>query len=77
MPFKLLKRGDSGIFVEYLQYGLHIMCFKVKPFDGIFGTNTYKAVINFQNLSCRRNSWRKYLEKFMLGNSLNSNPTKN
>ena len=50
MPFKLLKRGDSGIFVEYLQYGLHIMCFKVKPFDGIFGTNTYNAVINFQNL---------------------------
>ena len=26
------------------------MCFKVKPFDGIFGTNTYNAVINFQNL---------------------------
>ena len=26
------------------------MCMKVKPFDGIFGTNSKKAVINFQNL---------------------------
>ena len=49
MSFRVLKQGDSGIDVKYLQYGLHIMCMKVKPFDGIFGTNTKKAVINFQN----------------------------
>lgn len=48
-PFKLLKRGDSNIYVKYLQYALHIMCWKVKPFDGKFGPGTEKAVINYQN----------------------------
>ena len=46
--FPLLKKGDSGIYVKYLQYGLHIMCYKVKPFDGIFGEGTKAAVIKFQ-----------------------------
>ena len=44
----LLKKGDSNIYVKYLQYGLHINCLKVKPFDGIFGEGTKQAVINFQ-----------------------------
>ena len=47
--FPPLRKGDSGIFVKYLQYGLHIMCWKSKPFDGIFGEGTKLAVINFQN----------------------------
>ena len=46
--FPLLRKGDSGIFVKYLQYGLHIMCYEVKPFDGIFGEGTKLAVMNFQ-----------------------------
>ena len=46
--FPLLRKGDSGIFVKYLQYGLHIMCWNSKPFDGIFGEGTKTAVINFQ-----------------------------
>ena len=46
--FPLLGKGDSGIFVKYLQYGLHIMCYNVKPFDGIFGEGTKLAVMNFQ-----------------------------
>jgi len=46
--FPLVQKGDSGIYVKYLQYGLHIMCYKVKPFDGIFGVGTKTAVINFQ-----------------------------
>ena len=48
IPFKLLKRGDSNIYVKYLQYALHIMCWKVKPFDGIFGAGTETAVKNYQ-----------------------------
>ena len=47
--FPLLRKGGSGIFVKYLQYGLHIMCWSSKPFDGIFGEGTKTAVINFQN----------------------------
>ena len=47
--FPLLRKGDSGIFVKYLQYGLHIMCWSSKPFDGIFGEGTKTEVINFQN----------------------------
>ena len=46
--FPLLRKGDSGIFVKYLQYGLHIICYEIKPFDGIFGEGTKTAVINFQ-----------------------------
>ena len=46
--FPLLRKGYSGIFVKYLQYGLHIMCWNSKPFDGIFGEGTKTAVINFQ-----------------------------
>ena len=48
IPFKVLKRGDSNIYVKYLQYALHIMCWKVKPFDGIFGAGTETAVKNYQ-----------------------------
>ena len=46
--FPLLQKGDSGAYVKYLQYGLHIMCYNVKPFDGIFGEGTKTAIINFQ-----------------------------
>ena len=48
MSFKTLKKGDSNIYVKYLQYGLHIMCFKINGFDGAFGNGTYNSVINFQ-----------------------------
>jgi len=48
MSFKTIKKGDSNIFVKYLQYGLHIMCFKINGFDGVFGNNTYNCVVAFQ-----------------------------
>lgn len=48
MSFKTLKKGDSNNYVKYLQYGLHIMCFKINGFDGAFGNGTYNSVINFQ-----------------------------
>lgn len=44
----LVKEGDSNKYVKYLQYGLHILCYKVKPIDGIFGEGTKKAVMKFQ-----------------------------
>jgi len=44
----LIKVGDSNKYVKYLQYGLHILFNKVKPFDGIFGEGTKKGVIKFQ-----------------------------
>lgn len=48
MTFPTLKKGDSNDYVFYLQYGLHLMCYNVNGFDGIFGNGLYNAVINFQ-----------------------------
>lgn len=48
MTFPTLKKGDSNNYVLYLQYGLHLMCYNVNGFDGIFGNGLYNAVINFQ-----------------------------
>ena len=48
MTFPTLKKGDSNNYVLYLQYGLHIWCYNVNGFDGIFGNGLYNAVINFQ-----------------------------
>ena len=48
MPLPTLKKGDSNNCVKYLQYGLHIMCYKINGIDGIFGNGTHQAVIGFQ-----------------------------
>ncbi len=48
-PFGILKIGSYGQYVTYLQYALHILCFRVNGFDGIFGDGTYYAVMNYQN----------------------------
>lgn len=44
----LLKKGEKGIRVTYLQYGLHIMCCTTNGFDGTFGDGTEAAVIKYQ-----------------------------
>lgn len=45
----LLKKGDKGVQVTYLQYGLHIMCCTPGGFDGSFGAGTETAVKKYQN----------------------------
>ncbi|WP_338631928.1 peptidoglycan-binding protein [Clostridium baratii] len=44
----LLKLGSKGENVTYLQYGLHILCYSPKGFDGVFGKDTESAVKKFQ-----------------------------
>lgn len=44
-----LSVGSSGDNVIYLQYGLHILCCSPGGIDGVFGSGTETAVINFQN----------------------------
>ena len=44
----LLKKGDKGVQVSYLQYGLHIMCCSPSGFDGEFGAGTEAAVKKYQ-----------------------------
>lgn len=44
----LLKKGDKGVQVSYLQYGLHIMCCSPNGFDGDFGVGTEAAVKKYQ-----------------------------
>jgi len=52
---RVLKRGDSGEYVRVLQYYLSFLGFfnsklpQIKV-DGIFGQETYDAVLTFQNL---------------------------
>ena len=45
----LLKLGDKGENVTYLQYGLHILCCSPNGFDGEFGNSTFLAVKKFQS----------------------------
>ena len=45
----LLKKGDKGVQVTDLQYGLHIMCCTLGGFDGSFGAGTETAVKKYQN----------------------------
>ena len=41
----LLKTGDKGVQVTYLQYALHIMCCSPAGIDGTFGAGTETAVL--------------------------------
>lgn len=45
----LLKKGDSGNNVKYLQQGLRILCFNPKRLDGIFDEKTVTAVKKYQS----------------------------
>lgn len=45
----LLKNGDSGVQVKYLQQGLRIMCCNPGNIDSAFGAGTQVAVEKFQN----------------------------
>lgn len=44
----LLKTGDKGVQVTYLQYALHIMCCSPGGIDGTFGAGTETAVRKYQ-----------------------------
>ena len=51
----LLKKGDTGNNVRYLQQGLRILCFNPKRLDGIFDDNTVTSVKNTnQHEVCHR-----------------------
>lgn len=45
--YPTLRRGNQGNFVKLLQYLLIGIGYNLTP-DGIFGNNTYNAVVNFQ-----------------------------
>ena len=45
----LLKKGDSGNNVKYLQQGLRIVCINPNGTDGVFGNGTESAVMRFQS----------------------------
>lgn len=65
--YPTLRRGERGNFVRLLQYMLIKYGYNLSP-DGIFGGNTYNAVVNFQTnqgLSVDgivgRNTWNSLL----------------
>lgn len=65
--YPTIRRGDRNNFVTILQYLLNMYGANLSP-DGIFGGNTYQAVLNFQknnNLTqdgiVGRNTWNALL----------------
>ena len=65
--YPTIRRNDSGNFVEILQYLLNQYGYNLST-DGIFGGNTYRAVLDFQknnNLTqdgiVGRNTWNALL----------------
>ena len=44
----IIKKGDTGIKVQYVQYGLHILCFPCNTFNGVFADSTEVAVRQYQ-----------------------------
>lgn len=64
--YPLLKMGSKGVYVLILQDALNALGYPTFGLDGIFGSNTLKALQDFQranNLSsdgiCGCSSWRK------------------
>ncbi len=47
-PLPILRRGNTGVFVRYLQAKLLSKLYPVGNIDGIFGANTQSAVEQFQ-----------------------------
>ncbi len=47
-PLPILRRGNSGVYVRYLQQKLLSKLYPVGNIDGIFGANTQTAVEEFQ-----------------------------
>ena len=48
----IIKKGDTGIKVQYVQYGLHILCFPCNTFNGVFADSTEVAVRQYQQKYC-------------------------
>ena len=44
----LLKKGQTSYYVKNVQIALDNRGYNVGTIDGIFGTNTYNAVVQFQ-----------------------------
>lgn len=64
--YPLLKNGSKGVYVLILQDALNALGYPTFGLDGVFGSNTQKALRDFQrsnNLSadgiCGCSSWRK------------------
>jgi murein L,D-transpeptidase YcbB/YkuD len=46
--YPLLRRGSKGAYVCVLQDALTTLGYNTGGLDGIFGSNTYNSVLNFQ-----------------------------
>jgi murein L,D-transpeptidase YcbB/YkuD len=46
--YPLLRRGSKGVYVCVLQDALTTLGYNTGGLDGIFGSNTYNSVLNFQ-----------------------------
>ena len=46
--YPILRKGSKGVYVAVLQDALDTIGYEVGTLDGVFGNNTYNAVVNFQ-----------------------------
>lgn len=46
--YPLLRRGSRGVYVLILQDALNALGYSTKGLDGIFGENTYRALVDYQ-----------------------------
>lgn len=69
--YPTLKYGSRGVYVMVLQDALNYLGYSIGSIDGILGSKTKSAIINFQranNLSADGivgcNTWRRLTNKF-------------
>ena len=69
--YPVIRQGSKGVYVMVLQDALNYLGFSTGTIDGLFGTNTKKAVIRFQRANSLSpdgivgcNTWRKITNKF-------------
>ena len=46
--YPILSKGNKGVYVAVLQDALNTIGYTAGTIDGVFGNNTYNAVVNFQ-----------------------------
>lgn len=77
--YPVVRRGSRGVYVCILQDSLINLGYNTGGLDGVFGTNTYNSVLNYQKTRglavdgiVGRNTWNTLMSE-VVGMGQNSN----